>query len=70
MRNTRLITLLFIALFSLTALNNQQNTQSQDKSHDNQVPEAFLTLLLAPDDDREKALFFIRENWEPIHLIS
>jgi len=65
MRNTRFITSLIIASFLLTTLINPQNTLAQNKSHDWQVPELFLALLLAPDQDKESALAFIRENWEP-----
>ncbi|MGB2692004.1 MAG: DUF3179 domain-containing protein [Thermodesulfobacteriota bacterium] len=69
MKNKRLINLTLSVLFIFTLFGYSERSYSQETlssvSKDNIVPVSFVTLVVAPREDKEKAFKYISENWEP-----
>lgn len=69
MRNKRFINLTLSLLFIFTFIGYSERSHSEETlssvSKENIVPVSFVALVASPKEDKEKALKYISENWEP-----
>jgi len=69
MRNKRIFNLTLSLLLILTFLAYSKSSLAQESfssvSKENIVPVSFVALVASPPEDKEKALKYISENWEP-----
>lgn len=67
---TNIRSIVFLLILVLGSVGAANKAQTQEKiSDEDMVPASFLALLIAPPGDREKALEYVKENWEPSFAI-
>lgn len=64
MMNIRSIVLIIILVIGTVSTGNLAHSQEKAAQKD-QVPGYFLALIVSPPEERDKALEYIKENWEP-----
>lgn len=65
MKNNLFTIVLVLLIFAGALITPNPSTSQEKIAGKDMVPASFLALLIAPPEDRDKALEYIKNNWEP-----